>query len=249
MSPETQVPFPEDATHTEELFFSSGRNAALSELTVEFQAQAEPGNWHQVVTKLDHRFIEGLKLGGASRINFYALPNNLERLRPFLTASVTLNDASPGLATWDFTWSRAHDDSPPDVVVKSSQAVGGFPNVLERLGAVWPVTSTVEAQISARYIILGNHWRFTLASGQAKRVVSGERIHEVRPTRWTISPPSGCVTEVSQQVSGASPTGYILGGQGTYSLRWTPHFLNEVDGAIWDGLKIFLKARRSAPKR
>jgi hypothetical protein len=134
-------------------------------------------------------------------------------------------------------------------MLKSSQAVGGFPSVLDRLGALWPVDFPVEAWISATYIVWRDDWNFTLASARAKNVVAGGQIHEVRPTRWIIKPPSGCVSEITQQLSELSEEDFILQGQGTYTFQWTPRFLNEVDGAIWDGLKIFLKPRRSKPKR
>jgi len=245
MSSETQVPFPEDATRTEDFFFGE-RVVALAALEVRFEAQADQASWHQVIEKLNHEVVENGKI---SRAAFFALPDRLERYRPFLATSVTLDEDKLGTAAWVFTWSRAENDSPPELVVKSSQAVGGFPDVLERLGALWPATPPVEAQVSASYVILNEDWRFTLAAARAKRVVAGERAHEARPTRWTISPPSGCVSEITQQLSPNATMGYKLRGEGTYTLQWTPRFLNEVDGAIWDGLKIFLKARRSTPKR
>lgn len=246
MSAETQVPFPEDATHTEELVFFGERDVALADLTVQFRVQAELASWHKMVTKLN---LEVIKEGSISRAVFYALPERLGQFRPFLATSVVLDEDMPGTATWDFAWSRAKDASPPAVMVKSSQAVGGFPNVLDRLGALWPVTTPAEARISAGYITLSDDWRFALASTRVKNVVTGERIHEARPTRWIINPPSGCVSEISQHLSPDDTKDFILRGQGTYTLQWTPRFLNEVDGAIWDGLKIFLKARRSTPKR
>lgn len=243
MSPQTHVPFPEDATHTGEVLLG-GRGVLLSELKVHFQAQSERANWHEVLAKLN---LEAIKEGRASSATFFALPDRVEELRPFLIATVILNDDRPSAATWDFSWGRASDDSPPGVMVKSSQTVGGFPNVLDRLGAVWPVDFPVEARISATYIVWRDDWRFMLASARAKSVLAGERIYEARPTRWTINPPSGCVSEITLRES--SEEDFVLQGQGTYTFQWTPRFLNEVDGAIWDGLKTFLKSRRSKPKR
>jgi hypothetical protein len=247
MSPETQVTLPEDATHIGEehdvLF--GGRGVLLLELKVRFQVESEQANWREVLAKLN---LEVIKDGRTSSTTFFALPDHVEELRPFLAANVTLNDDTPGAATWDFSWSRARDNSPPAVMVKSSQVVGGFPNVLDRLGALWPVDVPIEAQISAKYIIWRDNWRFTLALARAKSITVGERIHEARPTRWTIVPPSGCVSEITQQIIPDEPD-FVVQGQGTYTFQWTPRFLNEVDGAIWDGLKIFLKPRRSKPKR
>lgn len=246
MSPETQDPFPADATYTEKTFFFGPRDVVLSALKVHFRAQAEPAEWHQVIAKLN---CEVFAQGKTSRAGFIALPERVEQYCPFLAAKVTLDEDELGMAAWDFAWSRAENDSPPEVMVKSSQAVGGFPNVLNQLGAVWPATSPVEAQISASYFVFNEDWRFTLVPPKVKRVAAEERVHEVRPTRWTVNPPSGCVSEITQQLSPDPKMGYILRGQGVYTLRLTPRFLNEVDYAIWSGLKIFLKARRSPPKR
>jgi hypothetical protein len=247
MSSETQVSLPEDATRTEEVedFLFGSRGVVLSELKVRFQAQAELANWHDLFAQLNFGLVEQ---GRTSSAAFFALSGRVEELYPFLFATVTLNDDIPGAATWDFSWNRAKKDPPPEVMVKSSQAVGGFPNVLDRLGVLWPVDSPLEARISATYIALSDDWRFTLASPRAKSVAAGERIYEARPTRWTINPPSGCVSEITQRII-PQEVDFILQGQGIYTFQWTPRFLNEVDGAIWDGLKIFLKPRRSKPKR
>jgi hypothetical protein len=246
MSPETQVSLPEDATHTEEVFFFGGRKVALWELTVRFQVRSEQANWHQVLAKLN---LEAVKDGRGSRAAFFALPERLERFRPFLVTTVTWDEDTPGMATWDFRWSRAENDSPPELMVKSSQQVGGFPNVLDRLGALWPVAYPIGARISASYFIFGDDWRFILAPTRAKDVVAGKQVFKARPSRWELAPPSGCVSGISQELSPLSERDFILQGQGTYTFRWTPRFLNEVDGAIWDGLKTFLKSRRSKPRR
>lgn len=245
MSPEPQAPFPEDATHTGEGLFIGSRAVLLSELSVHLQAQSEQADWHEVLATLK------LKVGGEGRLSraaFFALPEHLEEMSPFLVAIVTLDDDVPGVATWEFNWSRAENDSPPEFMLKSSQEVGGFPGVLERLAASWPGTSPVEARVSASYWLTDDDWRFTLAPAQGKRVVAGEQVLKVRPSHWTITPPSGCVSEISRELSSHSES-FKLQGWGNYTFKWTPHFLNEVDGAIWDGLKIFLKPRRSTPKR
>lgn len=246
MSSEPQVSLPEDATHTEEVFFVGSRGVVLSELGIRFEAQATLANWHEVIAKLN---LEAVKDDRISRAAFFALPEHLEEFRPFLVSMVTWNEEMPGTATWDFRWSRAEDDSPPEIMVKSSQAVGGFPKVLDRLGAVWPLTSPVEALISATYICLKDDWRFTLDPARVKNVIAGGRKYEARPTRWTINPPRGCVSEITQHLSEPPEKDFVLQGQGTYTFQWTPRFLNEVDGVIWDGLKTFLKSRRSKPRR
>jgi len=246
MNLETKVTFPEDATHTEQVFFFGSRGVALSDLTVHFEAESQLASWHEVVAKLN---VDILKDGRTSRAAFFALPERLEKFRPFLTAMVTWDEDAPSRATWDFRWSRAQDDSPPESIVRSSRAVGGFPNIFDRLGALWPVSSPVEARVSARYFVFGADWRFTLAPAGMRSVVAGEQVFKVRPSRWTVVPPSGCVSEISQALSPHSEKDFEFGGQGTYTFQWTPRFLNEVDGAIWDGLRTFLKARRPKKRR
>jgi hypothetical protein len=247
MSSETQESLPEDATHTDKVFFVGSRRVVLSELAVRFQAQAESANWHEVLAKLNLEVVK--EDDQIHRAAFFALPERLEQFRPFLVAIVNWNEEMPGTTTWDFRWGRAEDNTPPEMLVKSSQAVGGFPKVLDRLGAVWPVTSPVKALISARYIALKDDWRFTLDPGRVKNVIAGGQKYEARPTRWTINPPSGCVSEITQHLSEPSEEDFVLQGHGTYIFQWTPRFLNEVDGAIWDGLKTFLKPRWSKARR
>ncbi|MDC0709900.1 hypothetical protein POL68_15610 [Stigmatella sp. ncwal1] len=246
MSAETQVSFPEDATHTDEVFFFRTRGVGLSKLHVRFQVQSELAHWHEVLAKLN---LEVLDDGQRCRAAFFSLPERLEQFRPFMTTLVAWDKDMPGTATWDFRWSRSPDDSPPEVMVESSRTVGSFPSVLDRLGALWPVTRPVDAEIRANYLILGEDLRFTLAPARAQHVVAGEQILNVNPSVWTINPPSGCVREISQQSKAPSGKSFVLQGRGNYTLQWTPRFLNEVDGAIWDGLRIFLKPRRSKPKR
>lgn len=246
MSAETQVSFPEDATHTEEVFFFGSRGVALSELRVRFQVRSERARWHELLTKLN---LEVAQSGGISSAAFAALPERLERFRPFLTAMVAWDDYKPGTTTWDFRWRRSENDSPPASLVESSRAVGGFPSVLDQLGAWWPVNVPVKARISASYFIFDEDWRFTLGPTQVQKFVVEGQLLSVRPSLWRVSPPSGCVSKVSQWLDPGSEKDFILQGRGTYHLKWSPHFLNEVDGAVWDGLKIFLKPRRSKPKR
>lgn len=246
MNLETKDAFPEDATHTEDVWFFGDRAVALVELKVSFEAQAVQTSWPEVLSKLN---VESVRVDRTSHAAFVALPERVERSRPFLAATTTWNEELPGWASWDFRWSRGKNDSPPENIVEISREVGSFPKVLDRLGAVWPVGSPVRARVSASYLVFGKDWRFMLASPRVKGVVAGDQILKVRPTRWTINPPSGCVSEITEEFSWFREKDFILGCRGTYTLRWTPRFLNEVDGALWDGLRIFLEPRRSKSRR
>jgi hypothetical protein len=238
MNAENEEPLPEDATHVEQALFEGQRGALLNGLTIRFEAHATEEQWRQLIKVL--RF-EDSTVGDLRVATFVALPRKQELLLPYLIGEVTLRADQPGTATWAFEWARAPDASPPDDMVARSAAVGGFPMILERLGTLWPASAPVEAEVSATYLVEISDWSVRLPSRAGGKLQRDGQQFRIVPTHWQVEPASGPVQEIitSRPEAGA----LFLTGKGAYTLRWTPRFLNEVDGAVWGGLKNFLEPR------
>lgn len=241
-------PLPEHATHTEELWFSGERGAALYALSVSFDAEAKAGHWRELLQTLRPSPPSDESLN-EFHVEFVALPDKIEEWRPFLLGAIWVNAQAPERSRWKFTWKRAPAELPPPSIITASTAIGGFPGVLKRLEDLWPTKALLRAKVGATYMILRDYWRTSLPI-QGKRTQRAGVPHRIVPTKWEIDPPAGPVSEIVQRRSYlATRKAFDLGGQGTYSFRWSARFLNEVDGAIWDGLKIILVPPSSRPKK
>lgn len=237
MSARSEEPLPEDATRVgdQEALLEAERGVILHELTVRFEASAKQAEWNRLITEL--RF-EDRTVGDERMAGFISLADRPEPFTPYLIGEVSLSADQPDLASWNFQWARAPQEPPSAEMLALSATVGTFPSILDRLEARWPAEAPLEAEVSATYFIESD-WRLRLPSYKGRKLRAGEREIRVVPTRWKLEPPSGPVREILSHQPGADLL--FLTGQGTYTLRWTPRFLNEVDGAIWGGLKNFLE--------
>jgi hypothetical protein len=243
--PEEAIHLPEDATHVETPVPRRSlekRGASLNRLFVHFDARADESRWRQLIRDMHFNLREHDPQGAG----FIALPEKPGKYLPVLAGAVSMSTEEPGTASWSFEWRRAPDDEPPDELRTVSAAVGGFPAILTRLDSLWPTTQAVRAEVSASYVILGSYWQPQLPSLGGRYIPAGNQRLKVSPTQWTVDPPSGPVHEVIR-VPTHEPGAMHLLGRGTYDLRWSSQFLNEVDGAIWNGLKALLKPR--SPKQ
>jgi hypothetical protein len=238
MSARHEEPLPEDATYIGDFTALSDakRGAILQELTVQFDARADKAHWSRLLEelKLETRSVDDERMAG-----FISLPARSEPLMPYLTGEIIWSARQPDLATWTFQWARSPEEPPPEEIRALGALVGDFPAVLDKLGAQWPTTAPLEAEVSAGYLILPGRRLHGLPSHKGKKLRLGEREVRVTPTHWKLEPPNGPVREIL----GDHPKTDIpyLAGRGVYTFRWTPRFLNEVDGAIWGGLKDFLE--------
>jgi hypothetical protein len=237
MSARNEEPLPEDATLVgdQEALLEAERGVILHELTVQFEASAEEAHWSRLIQEL--RF-EDRTVGDERMAGFVSLSARPEPFTPYLIGEVRSSAAQPSLASWTFQWARAPQEPPSEDMLTLSNTVGTFPTILDKLGVRWPASAPLEAEVSATYVI-GSTRRLRLPSARGRKLQAGEREIRVTPTRWRLEPPSGPVQEVLSHQLNADLL--LLTGQGTYTLRWTPRFLNEVDGAIWGGLKNFLE--------
>jgi hypothetical protein len=241
MSQENQEPLPEDATHVDvdETTLLGKRDVALNRLSIQFKAVAQNEQWRQLFQDLKFRISRS---PDEELAVFAALPETPKALRPYLTGRVSIKSKRPGVARWRFEWDRSPNDNPPEDIQALSAAVGGFPTLLEKLSARWPVTEPVEAEVSAAYVLHTKAWRFRFPSMRAKRIRSDQQAFKLSPTHWDIEPPSGPVSTVSWRHMPVQEVIEIT-GKGSYMFRCTSRFLNELDGAVWAGLRTFLERR------
>jgi len=238
MNAENPEALPEDATRVEvgDALFEGTR--LLHEMVIRFEASADEQQWLRLIQELGFadRTVEDVRVAA-----FVALPVKPEQFSPFLVGEVTLSPDQPGTAQWSFRWARAPDASPPQEMLTLSEAVGGFPKVLDKLGQHWPTPMSLEAEVSVTYLLELAKWRLRLPSAWGDELQVGEQRLRVRPTHWKVEPPNDPVEEIilSQRVGPS----VLLTAKGAYNLPWTPRFLNEVDGAVWGGLKSFLESR------
>lgn len=237
MSVENEEPLPEDATQVDvQALF--GRSRQLHELSIRFEARADEARWLKLIQELS--FTDS-KVGDTRRAAFVALPAKHQQFSPYLLGEVSLGTDQPGTANWSFEWARAPAAPPPEEVLASSASVGGFPLVLDRMEALWPTPTPVEAEVSATYVIDSSRWNVSLPSHEGRALQRGGQQFRVIPTHWQVEPASGPVQEI---ITSPPEKGLLsLTGKGTYTLRWTARFLNEVDGAVWGGLKNILESR------
>jgi hypothetical protein len=236
MSVETEEPLPEDATQVDiEALF--GRSRLLHELTIRFESRADEAQWLKLIQELK---FEDSTVGDTRVAAFVALPAKHQQFSPYLLGEVSLRSDQPGIADWSFEWARAPAAQPPEDMLARSGSVGGFPMILDRLEALWPTPTPVEAEVSASYAIDLSRWNLSLPHEGTELQRGGQRFRVI-PTHWQLEPASGPVREI---ITSPPRDGVLsLMGKGTYTLRWTARFLNEVDGAVWGGLKNIFESR------
>lgn len=215
------------------------RGVVLHELTVSFEAQARAAEWKSLVQQL--RFDPDECVHGLSA-TFVAFPQKLEELSPYLMGEVRLGTQNPKKSFWTFEWARAPDKHPPKELVAHSKAAGSFPKILRQLEQLWPTSAPLKMAVAATYFIETDEWDVDLPSINLGGPKAGRQSPRLVPTHWRIEPRVGIVDEVILDPKSEEDFVFLM-GKGSYTQKWTSQFLNEVDGAVWSGLKTVLKRR------
>jgi hypothetical protein len=126
-------------------------------------------------------------------------------------------------------------------MVAVSKAVGGFPKILEKMRRWWPTSAPLQMRASATYFLDTDEWDAGLPSTQASKGQAGNHSRRLIPSHWRVEPPAGIVEELIREPESEEGEYLFLTGKGLLIRKWTPRFLNEVDGAIWSGLRTLIK--------
>ena len=237
MRKQSQKPPPKDATYVTKGYYEGPRGVVLHKMSVSFEVKAKAHAWKELVAAL--RFRPETCIHGTIA-TFVALPAKHQELSPYLIGEVQLGARDAATAQWAFDWARAPSKPPTREMVTHSRDVGGFPGILKKLEKLWPTKTPLKLTVSATYFVDTDEWNVGPFSASNTSKPAGTQSLSMAPTHWRPEPLAGIIEEVSREPGGEEDF-IFLTGKGTYNRRWTSRLLNEVDGAVWDGLKTLIK--------
>lgn len=180
-----------------------------------------------------------------SDVSFVALPDNPSEGQLYLTGGfhpTTRKTEQLGVVHWHLEWLRAPSSNPPADLRKKSDAVGGYPGVLERLKEAWPATSDrrVQVQFSIGFEIEGHVDFPAELQGAANQeiLLKGRSLTEQLCFRlWQTQPSFGAVTSFGlTRVAGRTELLAI----GETSEIVSGEILEKVEVVAWNGLAMIL---------
>jgi hypothetical protein len=175
---------------------------------------------------------------------FYALPaNSADPL--YLYGDLRPAPANSAEAHLRLRWELKPDGPTPQRIRRSSHAVGGLPVVLQRLVAAWPAERTVNAEVTATFVVDEAVYtprpalRLKTTPSRLRRRPHSEHQLTQTAVAWSVDPPSGPVQRLS--VARLRATELAIVASGSHRLTLGPDIKEELEGAVWEGVVAFLK--------
>lgn len=223
-----------------------GRGVTLDSLEAVLRASASPREWGRFVKATAMSAIPG---AGKSRTKldysayFYALPTGTtEEGGPlYLYGDLRPVPGEETSAHLKLRWEMMPEGAIPQRIKSSSRVVGGWPKVLQRIAAGWPGGEATSVDVTATFVIDEGAYS-PLPALRLKSKPSIARSHRLTQTAvaWSVDPPSGPVARLSIALLRA--TELVLVASGRHALTLGPDMAAELEGAVWEGARRFLKA-------
>ncbi|WP_437739123.1 hypothetical protein WME73_26155 [Sorangium sp. So ce302] len=223
-----------------------GRGVTLDSLEAVLRASASPREWGRFVKATGMSAIPGAGKSGTKvdySAYFYALPTGTTaEVDPlYLYGDLRPVPGEETSAQLKLRWEMMPEGSIPQRIKGSSRAVGGWPKVLHRIATGWPGGEAASVDVTATFVIDEGAYR-PLPALRLKSRPSIAGSHRLTQTAvaWSVDPPSGPVARLSVALLRA--TELVLVASGRHALTLGPDMASELEGAVWEGARRFLKA-------
>ncbi len=201
------------------------------------------------VDELHKRFgAVGFETRGRSS-SFAALPENLKGGSGYLTGG--FHQCEDGKAHWTLALYLAPSGPPPPDMVEASERVGGYPQVLGRIGTAWAGKSP-ELHIVAVYDVVSARfaWKKALMEASSPKfgttVTRGKVRHRLEPVvwsaHWDVAPAFGVVKSIGMITVDNEVSSIHLNGQGRR--RITMSLVSDLDEELWAATTLIQTYRR-----
>jgi hypothetical protein len=212
-------------------------------------------HWEAVLRKAGIQFATATD--GRQSVFLAAVPRELASGVHYLALETHPEpDGDDGGAHWIFEWQPAPSDAPPEWMRISSNAVGGYPSVLERLAeAAGSENAPLSMRSSATFAIDPDQWTPIYApqhlySRQTTLHADGEKTITFSESSlaWTVTPPVSGVDKVTCTTLWSERRGsqVLLQVRGTVLATISGTLQSTLEDALWAGARTFLN--RAAEK-
>lgn len=226
-------------------------NGVVSGLLLDFNTPCASGNWPDFFSSLGLKARKHLSAMPSNEdwiVDFVALPivpKDVAILSLYLTGEVHSHEGE--VAHWRLQWRQVPRQEPPESIAKASTSIGGYENFLSGLIEGWPGEKTMPGMIKASYLLFREHWKSGLISEtpRAKRFhVDGHDIKvEAASTKFSIEPPYGILTHVTQRNLGKELFEVEASGNGVVTIG--KDLVNNEE-QIWLGIKPFINEKKAS---
>jgi len=219
------------------------RGVTLDSLEALIHGRATPRRWRTFVeaAKLSVLPDAGQTKGGASySAYFYALPSEREDDRYFY-GDLRPAPGDPSSGQLRLRWELKPEGPIPPRIKRSSDEVGGWPEVLQRIAESWPGGEAVTANVTAVFVLDTKiqALRAKLALKTSPTQGSGHQLTQTA-VAWTVEPPSGVVRQLSVARLRDDKLAVVASGQASSTLG--PDMGAKLEAALLEGIKPFLVA-------